>query len=199
MRVVVFYAFVEVDLDLFACYGEKVFLVVFKFLELLLNHSNFFDGCRFLGFGGTAAVSDHLLMFLSYAIRISSVLRSASNGIKVKHVLGYQRRRNLLKTVNGVDTRRLKRALRWQSPIDFFKRLRHVFTPAEYLMWQLIRNFQHCQAKFRRQHNKSLTASRVALLLCVLSRRDSVGFAIPRCRSTTSLRRAHHLADSIEL
>ena len=40
----------------------------------------------------------------------------------------------------------------WQAPDNFSKHLRRASTPAEYLMWQLVRNRQCCQAKFRRQH-----------------------------------------------
>ena len=42
--------------------------------------------------------------------------------------------------------------MRWRAPDDFAKHLRRAPTPAEYLMWQLVRNRQRCQAKFRRQH-----------------------------------------------
>ncbi len=48
--------------------------------------------------------------------------------------------------------RRLELDMRWQAPDDFAKHLRRAPTPAEYLMWQLVRNRQRCQAKFRRQH-----------------------------------------------
>ena len=58
----------------------------------------------------------------------------------------------LLGRRRGRGKRRLKRALRWQSPNDFFRHLRRASTPAEYLMWQLICKRQHCQAKFRGQH-----------------------------------------------
>ena len=58
----------------------------------------------------------------------------------------------LLGRRRGRGKRRLKRALRWQSPYDFSKHLRRASTPNEYLIWQLIRNRQHCQAKFRCQH-----------------------------------------------
>jgi very-short-patch-repair endonuclease len=40
----------------------------------------------------------------------------------------------------------------WQAPDDFSKHLRRAATPAECLLWQLVRNRQRCQAKFRRQH-----------------------------------------------
>lgn len=40
----------------------------------------------------------------------------------------------------------------WQKPGDFSKHLRRASTPAEYSLWQLVRNRQRCQAKFRRQH-----------------------------------------------
>ena len=52
--------------------------------------------------------------------------------------------------------RRLKLDMRWQAPEDFAKHLRRAATPAEYLMWQLIRNRQRCKAKFRRQHRLGL-------------------------------------------
>ena len=42
--------------------------------------------------------------------------------------------------------------MRWQAPDDFSKHLRRASTPAECLLWQLVRNRQRCQAKFRRQH-----------------------------------------------
>ena len=42
--------------------------------------------------------------------------------------------------------------MRWQAPDDFSKHLRRTSTPAEGLLWQLVRNRQRCQAKFRRQH-----------------------------------------------
>ena len=43
-------------------------------------------------------------------------------------------------------------AMAWQDPNDFSKHLRRASTPAEYTLWQLVRNRQRCQAKFRRQH-----------------------------------------------
>ena len=49
--------------------------------------------------------------------------------------------------------RRLDVDMRWQSLEEFSKHLRRAATPAEYLMWQLLRNRQRCQVKFRRQHN----------------------------------------------
>ena len=42
--------------------------------------------------------------------------------------------------------------MRWQPSADFSKHLRRASTPAECLLWQLVRNRQRCQAKFRRQH-----------------------------------------------
>ena len=42
--------------------------------------------------------------------------------------------------------------MRWQAPDDFSKNLRRAATPAECLLWQLVRNRKRCQAKFRRQH-----------------------------------------------
>ena len=42
--------------------------------------------------------------------------------------------------------------MRWQTPGDFSKHLRRASTPAECLLWQLVRNRQRCHAKFRRQH-----------------------------------------------
>ena len=52
----------------------------------------------------------------------------------------------------GPGDGRLELDMPWQDRDDFAKHLRHAPTPAEYLMWQLIRNQQRCQAKFRRQH-----------------------------------------------
>jgi len=52
----------------------------------------------------------------------------------------------------GWGMRRLELVMRWQAPDNFSKHLRRASTPAEYLMWQLVRNRQCCQAKFRRQH-----------------------------------------------
>ena len=48
--------------------------------------------------------------------------------------------------------RRLELDMKWQTPDDFAKHLRRAPTPTEYLMWQLVRSRQRCQAKFRRQH-----------------------------------------------
>ena len=48
--------------------------------------------------------------------------------------------------------RRLELDMKWQAQDDFAKHLRRASTPAEYLMWQVVRNRQRCQAKFRRQH-----------------------------------------------
>ena len=42
--------------------------------------------------------------------------------------------------------------MRWQAPVNFSKHLHRASTPAECLLWQLVRNRQRCQAKFRRQH-----------------------------------------------
>ena len=58
----------------------------------------------------------------------------------------------LLGRRRGWGMRRLELDMRWQAPEDFAKHLRRASTPAEYLMWQLVRNRQRCQAKFRRQH-----------------------------------------------
>ena len=46
----------------------------------------------------------------------------------------------------------------WQAPDDFPKYLLRAATPAEYLLWQVIRNRQRCQAKFRRQQKLVPTA-----------------------------------------
>ena len=48
--------------------------------------------------------------------------------------------------------RRLVLDMKWQSSEDFAKHLRRASTPAEDMMWQLVRNRQRCKAKFRRQH-----------------------------------------------
>ena len=48
--------------------------------------------------------------------------------------------------------RRLELDMRWQAQNDFAKHLRRASTPAEYLLWQVVRSRQRCQAKFRRQH-----------------------------------------------
>ena len=40
----------------------------------------------------------------------------------------------------------------FEEPTKFARHLRGASTPAEYLLWQLIRNRQRCKAKFRRQH-----------------------------------------------
>ena len=58
----------------------------------------------------------------------------------------------LLGRRRGRGMRRLELDMRWQSREDFAKHFRRAPTPAEYLMWQLIRNGQRCKAKFRRQH-----------------------------------------------
>ena len=42
--------------------------------------------------------------------------------------------------------------MRWQAPVNFSNHLHRASTPAECLLWQLVRNRQRCQAKFRRQH-----------------------------------------------
>ena len=47
-------------------------------------------------------------------------------------------------------------AMEWLEPQDFSKHLRRAMTPAEYLLWQLIRNRQRCNAKFRRQYSKGI-------------------------------------------
>ena len=46
--------------------------------------------------------------------------------------------------------------MEWLDPQDFSKHLRKAMTPAEYLLWQLIRNRQRCNAKFRRQYAKGV-------------------------------------------
>ena len=48
--------------------------------------------------------------------------------------------------------RRLELDMRWQAQDDFAKHLRRASMPAEYLLWQVVRNRQRFQAKFRRQH-----------------------------------------------
>ena len=47
-------------------------------------------------------------------------------------------------------------AMEWLEPQDFSEHLREAMTPAEYLIWQLIRNRQRCNAKFRRQYIKGI-------------------------------------------
>ena len=42
--------------------------------------------------------------------------------------------------------------MRWKAQDDFSNHLRRASTPAVGLPWQLVRNRQRCQAKFRRQH-----------------------------------------------
>ena len=46
--------------------------------------------------------------------------------------------------------------MEWLEPQDFSKHLRKAMTPAEYLLWQCIRNRQRCHAKFRRQYVKGI-------------------------------------------
>jgi very-short-patch-repair endonuclease len=46
--------------------------------------------------------------------------------------------------------------MEWLDPQDFSKHLRKAMTSAEYLLWQLIRNRQRCNAKFRRQYVKGI-------------------------------------------
>ena len=46
----------------------------------------------------------------------------------------------------------------WQAPDDFPKYLLRAATPAEYLLWQVIRNRHRCHAKFRRQQKLVPTA-----------------------------------------
>ena len=58
----------------------------------------------------------------------------------------------------GRGMRRQVLVVSWQAPDDFSKHLRRASTPAEYLQWQVIRNRQRCQAKFRRQQKRVPTA-----------------------------------------
>jgi hypothetical protein len=46
--------------------------------------------------------------------------------------------------------------MEWLEPQDFSKHLRKAMTPAEYLLWQCIRNRQRCHASFRRQYVKGI-------------------------------------------
>jgi len=46
--------------------------------------------------------------------------------------------------------------MEWLEPQDFSKNLRKAMTPAEYLLWQCLRNLQRCHAKFRRQYVKGI-------------------------------------------
>jgi very-short-patch-repair endonuclease len=46
--------------------------------------------------------------------------------------------------------------MEWLEPQEFSKHLRKAMTPAEYLLWQCIRNRQRCHAKFRRQYVKGI-------------------------------------------
>jgi len=46
--------------------------------------------------------------------------------------------------------------MEWLEPQDFSKHLRKAMTPAEYLLWQCLRNRQRCHAKFRRQYVKGI-------------------------------------------
>ncbi len=41
----------------------------------------------------------------------------------------------------------------FSDPREFARHLRRAATPAEELLWQLLRNRQCCHAKFRRQHS----------------------------------------------
>ncbi|MCF7960788.1 MAG: endonuclease domain-containing protein [Pirellula sp.] len=42
--------------------------------------------------------------------------------------------------------------MKWLEPQDFSEHLRKAMTPAEHLLWQLIRNRQRCNGKFRQQY-----------------------------------------------
>jgi Protein of unknown function (DUF559) len=46
--------------------------------------------------------------------------------------------------------------MEWLEPQDFSKHLRKAMTPAEYLLWQRLRNRQRSHAKFRRQYVKGI-------------------------------------------
>jgi very-short-patch-repair endonuclease len=46
--------------------------------------------------------------------------------------------------------------MEWLEPQDFSKHLRKAMTPAEYLLWQCLRNRQRCHTKFRRQYVKGI-------------------------------------------
>ncbi|MCF7962007.1 MAG: endonuclease domain-containing protein [Pirellula sp.] len=41
--------------------------------------------------------------------------------------------------------------MEWLEPQDLSKNLRKAMTPAEYMLWQCLRNLQRCHASFRRQ------------------------------------------------
>ena len=45
-------------------------------------------------------------------------------------------------------------AMEWLDPQDFSRHLRRAMTPAEFLLWQLVRNRQRRGFKFRRQYVK---------------------------------------------
>ena len=61
--------------------------------------------------------------------------------------------------------RRLELDMKWQSSEDFAKHLRRASTPAEDMMWQLVRNRQRYKAKFRRQHRLGHDTQRVLLTI----------------------------------
>ena len=71
---------VEVDLDLAGSDFEEGFLVVFEFLELLLDGRDFFDGLRLYGLGFAGAVSNHLAMLGVVGEFVAEVAKVLQNG-----------------------------------------------------------------------------------------------------------------------